>query len=264
MNQPLAHFLKQEMARMAEVQDLLETHLRDIEMSINAIIQKTPDVVASITELGQGVTPTALLRNSWQCHSFGRWLEVLRRRHAQLTVWRDAGGVRPASVWLGGLFNPVGFLISVRQGVARAIRVQEDRAVALDEMALHAEVTDMYEAADIGRDKDSAGRLVAGVYLHGLVLEGAAWSKQEQSLVESAPKSLTCAMPVIYVTCLTKLQKRNTTGDYGAYGAYSCPCYTHKVRSEDTFVFNIDLSSRQHRPRHWIMRGVAILCSNMS
>ena len=131
-------------------------------------------------------------------------------------------------------------------------------------MALHAEVTDMFDTHDIGKDKESSARLIAGVYLHGLVLEGAAWSKAEQSLVESAPKSLTCAMPVVYITCLTKLQKRNTTGDYGAYGAYKCPCYTYKVRSEDTFVFHIDLSSRQHRPRHWIMRGVAILCSDVS
>jgi hypothetical protein len=264
MNEPLAHFLKQEIARMVNIQDRLEKHLKDIELSITAIVQKTPELVVSINELSQGVTPSSLLAGTWHCSSFGRWLDVLRRRHLQLTIWRNAGGVRPASVWLGGLFNPVGFLISVRQGVARAIRIQEDRALALDEMALHAEVTEIYEVSNIGRDKDSTGRLVAGVYLHGLILEGAAWSKVEQSLVESAPKILTCPMPVVYMTCLTKLQKRNTTGDYGAYGAYNCPCYKYKIRSEDTFVFNIDLSSRQHRPRHWIMRGVAILCSDVS
>ena len=261
MNQPLAHFLRQELARMTEVQIQLERHLQDVVLSVTAAIQKTPQLVCSITELGQGLTPTALAELSWHCRGFGAWLDVLRRRHAQLAAWRAAGGVRPASVWLGGLFNPVGFLISVRQGVARAIRVQEDRVVALDEMALHAEVTDIYDVAEVGKG-DASSRLLAGVYLHGLVLEGAAWSKSEQSLVESAPKSLTCPMPVVYITCLTKLQKRNTTGDYGAYGAYECPCYTYQVRSEETFVFNLDLSSRHHRPRHWILRGVAILCSD--
>merc|ERR1719329_1520241 len=128
MNEPLAHFLKQEIARMVNIQDRLEKHLKDIELSITAIVQKTPELVVSINELSQGVTPSSLLAGTWHCSSFGRWLDVLRRRHLQLTIWRNAGGVRPASVWLGGLFNPVGFLISVRQGVARAIRIQEDRA----------------------------------------------------------------------------------------------------------------------------------------
>lgn len=46
-----------------------------------------------------------------------------------------------------------------------------------------------------------------GVYLHGLFLDGAAWSKQEGVMVESEPKKLFVSLPVLYVSANTKSEQ---------------------------------------------------------
>lgn len=43
-----------------------------------------------------------------------------------------------------------------------------------------------------------------GVYIHGLFLDGAAWSKQEGVVVESEPKKLFVSLPVLFVSANTK------------------------------------------------------------
>lgn len=42
------------------------------------------------------------------------------------------------------------------------------------------------------------------MYIHGLFLDGAAWSKQEGIMVESEPKKLFVSLPVLYVSANTK------------------------------------------------------------
>jgi dynein heavy chain, axonemal len=59
-----------------------------------------------------------------------------------------------------------------------------------------------------------------GVLVHGLFLDGAAWSRNESSLVESEPKKLFSPLPLVMVTALTKGLKRSMAGDYGPFGAY--------------------------------------------
>lgn len=39
-----------------------------------------------------------------------------------------------------------------------------------------------------------------GVYIHGLYLDGCAWSARENRLVDSDPKKLFHPLPVLYVT----------------------------------------------------------------
>lgn len=56
---------------------------------------------------------------------------------------------------------------------------------------------------------------VEGVYIHGLFLDGAAWSKQEGVMVESEPKKLFVSLPVLYVSANTKSdQVRPKTHEY--------------------------------------------------
>ena len=45
------------------------------------------------------------------------------------------------------------------------------------------------------------------IYIHGLFLDGAAWSKQDGQLVESKPKTLFVALPILYITGKLKLEE---------------------------------------------------------
>jgi dynein heavy chain len=87
-----------------------------------------------------------------------------------------------------------GFLTAVKQEVGRAHRKD---AWALDDLVYHTEVT-AFETPD----KVKKGP-PEGVYVHGLFMDGAAWSKGAGSVVESEPKKLFASLPVMLVTANT-------------------------------------------------------------
>jgi dynein heavy chain, axonemal len=60
-----------------------------------------------------------------------------------------------------------------------------------------------------------------GVYIHGLFIDGAAWSKSEGCLVESMPKVLFTSLPVMLVSANTKKDQDKVVRDiFGAQGPY--------------------------------------------
>ena len=94
-----------------------------------------------------------------------------------------------------------------------------------------------------------------------MFLDGAAWHAHDGTLCESAPKKLFSNLPVLVVTALTKFGKKNVTADYGPYGGYDCPVYKYPLRTDKYIIFTVTLPSRDHRPLHWTLRGVALLCT---
>jgi len=75
---------------------------------------------------------------------------------------------------------------------------------SLDEVTYYSEVKKDVIAGDDGRIE---GKTLAapseGVFIHGLYLEGAAWSKVEQKLEESQPKVLFTAFPILMVSAMS-------------------------------------------------------------
>jgi dynein heavy chain len=49
--------------------------------------------------------------------------------------------------------------------------------------------------------------------------------------------------------------------DYGPYGGFECPCYKYPNRTDRNFIFWVTMASRDHKPMHWTLRGVGLLCS---
>jgi len=144
---------------------------------------------------------------SWLSSTLGVWFAGLLLRDAQLRTWLGTG--RPKVYWLTGFFNPQGFLTAMRQEVTR--QHKKDRW-ALDDVVFHSEVLE-YERLDQVR---AAPR--EGVFVHGLFLDGAAWSRADSSLVESEPKRLFAPLPVLYITAVTKAQQKVKQGDLGPFG----------------------------------------------
>ena len=64
---------------------------------------------------------------------------------------------------------------------------------ALDSVVLHNEVTKFMSKDDVPAPPPE------GVYVYGLYLEGAAWDKRNQRLIESKPKVLFELMPIILI-----------------------------------------------------------------
>jgi dynein heavy chain len=103
-----------------------------------------------------------------------------------------------------------------------------------------------------------------GVFVHGLFLDGAGWDRPEKSLKESDPKKLFAPLPVLHVTASLKSQRPGKDGraaDYGPFGGYECPVYKYPARTDRYLIFMVTLASRDKKPAHWVMRGVALLCA---
>ena len=92
-------------------------------------------------------------------------------------------------------------------------------------------------------------------------MDGAAWSTKENTIAESAPKKLFSPLPLMLVTAVLKTSKKVISTDNGPYGGYECPVYKYPARTDRYLIFSVILPSRDHRPLHWTLRGVALLCA---
>jgi dynein heavy chain len=91
-----------------------------------------------------------------------------------------------------------------------------------------------------------------GVYVYGLFLEGASLDRKTCKLIESKPKVLYEQMPVIYIYAI------NTTAGKDPR-LYECPIYKKPCRTDLKYVGSVDFET-DNNPRHWALRGVALLC----
>ena len=108
-----------------------------------------------------------------------------------------------------------------------------------------------------------------GVYIHGLFLEGASLDRKTGKLVESKAKVLFEQMPVIYMYAINTTAGMIILSLHRIYlqimflgkdgRLYECPIYRKPARTDMNYIGSIDFES-DIGPRHWIMRGVALLC----
>jgi dynein heavy chain len=131
----------------------------------------------------------------------------------------------------------------------------ERESWSLDSVVLHSEVTELSTEANVRSQPKE------GVYIHGLFMDGASWSNG--SITESAPKRLFSHLSVVLVTAVTKSAKRGilSSGDYGPFGGFECPVYKYPQRTDRYLIFTVTLPTQDHKPLHWTLRGVALLCS---
>jgi len=255
---PLNIFLFQEIQRFQMVVGLVRHMLVVLQQAIRGEVVMTPELVQALNAIYDARVPPTWLHNaggdeiSWMSPTLGLWFGILTQREEQYRSWLD--NRRPYSFWLTGFFNPQGFLTATKQEVTRK-HVQEGETWALDDVVYHTEVTEFVKASQVRQSPKE------GVFVHGLFLDAAGWDMGEGTLVESEPKVLYAALPILWVTGVTKATAKSRSGDYGPYGGYECPCYKYPNRGDRYLVFYVTLPSRDHRPRHWALRGAALLCS---
>ncbi|SBT71328.1 dynein heavy chain, putative [Plasmodium malariae] len=172
----------------------------------------------------------------------------------------------PNSVWLSALFNPISFLTAIKQKFAHENRVP------IDKLKLKWHVTNITKLEDLNNKNNS-------LYIHGLFLQGASWlinSKNDTfvfdkdnlndnisygNIIESVPKNIYFAMPLVYVYCVTneqdELLKHNVESR-----SLNTPLYITSDRGS-TFVCSIDLNLEiDDIEDKWILAGVALFLSD--
>jgi dynein heavy chain len=161
-------------------------------------------------------------------------------RYNQLDSWLADFQV-PLSTWLGGLFNPQSFLISIIQSTARK------NHYPIDKMQLCIEVTK--KMSENWREIMQPPR--EGVFIHNIYLEGAKWDINNGYLIEAKPYEVFTQMPIICVKAII-CDRTDNSKDY-----YECPVYRTRLRNQDYIrSFNLKIIEKQNK---WILSGVAIL-----
>jgi len=189
---------------------------------------------------------------SWILPTIGLWFSSLIFRDDQDRSWLNTG--RPSAFALTLFFNPNGFLTAMKQEVVR--KHKQDKW-SLDD------VVDRTEATNFERVEQVRAPPAEGVYVHGLFLDGSAWNRHDNLLVESEPKKLFTSMPVLFVTANSKTDQVKVRKEmFGPQGPYECPVYKYPKRTDRFFIFIVTLRCTEVKPpAHWTLRGVALLCN---
>lgn len=235
---PMNIFLRQEIDRIQKIIKLVKATLDDLLLAIEGTIIMNENLRDAFDNIYDARVPRSWTRGSWSASTLGFWFTELVERNVQFSNWCFKG--RPAAYWMTGFFNPQGFLTAMRQETARA-----NDGWALDKVILQNEVM-KFQLADC---KDAPK---CGVYVYGLYLDGASWSRREMKLIEARNKILYTAMPIIRIYANNFVDPKNQN-------QYECPVYKKANRTDLNFITTLRLPS-QENPDHWIMRGVALLC----
>jgi dynein heavy chain len=194
----------------------------------------------------------------------GSWTNDLLERLSFLGDWMEAG-TAPNVYWISGFFFTQAFITGTLQNFARKYHIPIDQA-EFDFKVLTSDEADEAEAA---RPED-------GAYLKGLFMEGARWDPLGFCIAESFPRELFVSMPLIHlspkmrtdVPVVEGVPEQYTGSLNGTAHVYMCPVYKTSFRQgtlsttghSTNFVMFIRIPmSEEHKQKHWIKRGVAML-----
>jgi len=260
---PLNIFLFQEIERLQKVIHKFKFDLGNLRQAVRGEVVLTAELQNTINSMYDARVPHVWTWTpgsdefSWISPTLGLWFTSLCQRDEQERTWLNSG--RPNCYWITGFKNPAGFLTAMKQEVTRQHKGDN---WALDDVLYQTLFLDTKDAEGVRSSPKQ------GVYCHGLFCDGAAWSRGDGSLVESAPKQIFAPLPVLHVTGTTQSLKNAMIrqGTYGPHGPYESPCYKYPARTGRFFIFMLDIPSKEtsepaKKPIHWVLRGVAVLCS---
>merc|ERR1719207_330415 len=97
-----------------------------------------------------------------------------------------------------------------------------------------------------------------GAYIKNMILEGAKWDSNANTLTDADAMQLTAPMPLVH---FKPVAKKKVVTD----GIYNCPLYLYPIRTgsreRPSFMIWIDLKSGQYDAAFWTKRGAALLLS---
>ncbi|MEQ2211335.1 Dynein heavy chain 1, axonemal [Xenoophorus captivus] len=213
---------------------------------------KDSDVMSSNMELMALSLFNNTVPDMWKSKAYpsmkplASWVLDLLQRIRFLQGWISKG--IPPVFWISGFFFPQSFLTGTLQDYARRFG-QAIETVEFDFEVLVKPVSEITEMP------------TTGCYIYGLFLEGARWNNMAGRLTESKPMELHTEMPVIWL--IPKANRKLPTCI-----VYLCPIY--RTLSQAGTLFPTGLSSNyltalelptDHCQRHWIKRGVALICA---
>eukprot|EP00644_Phytophthora_capsici_P009072 jgi/Phyca11/526027/estExt2_fgenesh1_pm.C_PHYCAscaffold_60111 len=235
--------LTQELGRFNRLLNLLHVSLVEIQKAIKGLVVMSAELEAMGNSMVNGHVPARWSAVAYpSLKPLGSWVTDFLARLAFLQNWLNRG-VAPPVYWISGFFFTQAFITGTQQNYARKHKLPIDQ---------------------VGYD------MVDGAYVDGLFLEGARWDAIAHTLAESNPRELYVPLPVLHLLpkARDQIEPIEDTDPKGTAHVYLCPVYKTSKRQgtlsttghSTNFVMSVRLPmSEQHRQKHWIRRGVALL-----
>ena len=238
--------LCQELVRYNRLLEVIHASIGSFQLALKGQIVMTGELDALGNAMFDGKIPAMWAKKSYpSLQPLAAYISELVRRLETLQKWIDEGA--PPMFWITGFFFTHAFLTGVLQNYARKYKLPIDTVV--------------FDFEAMPASHDFTVKPEDGAYCNGMFLEGAKWSDEQMTLVESDPKVLFTDMPVFWF--------KPTTNDKRAeFPNYLCPIYRTAERRgvlattghSSNFVINLTVPSDKPQ-NHWIKRGVAGLLS---
>nr|VZI05919.1 unnamed protein product [Spirometra erinaceieuropaei] len=239
--------LIQEVIRFNGLLDVMALTLKDLLKALKGLVVMSAPLEAMATSLFNNQVPALWANKAYpSLKPLASWMEDLQMRINFIQEWIDNG--IPVVYWISGFFFPQAFLTGTLQNYARKMKEPVD-TITFDFQVMKENVGEIQQVPE------------DGCYIRGLYLEGARWDPLEMLLAESRPKELYTVMSVIWLIPRQNRQRKES-------GIYECPVYKTITRSgtlsttgmSTNFVFTVELPTTEEQ-KHWIKRGVALLCA---